>query len=186
MSGWILGYTPGLTCSDYVPDAVDGRSLRAGVWQLVYCRAPVVVVPSVPRPHPIQDAATTVYGSLDEIYFGNAPTYATVNAPVQVVAGRAFHVRGWLDQANGSPERERLVAAVDGRIVASAHYGSARPDTVAVMRARGVASSSAQVGFDVTVPTAHLRPGSHRLELLLASSKHLQTLVGSPVAFGIY
>jgi hypothetical protein len=186
-SGWLLSSSPvALTCANYLPVSMDGRRVRSGAWQMLYCRAPVIAAPVVARPHPIADADATLYGSLDESYFDGTPTFQTATAPIQVGIGREFDVRGWLVNVNASPFRGSIIATVDGKFAGKAVYGDPRRDVLGYMHKLHAGAYSTASGFHIPIVTKRLRPGLHSLQLYAVSPNGRRSALGTDTPFGAY
>jgi hypothetical protein len=131
------------------------------------CRPAIALTPDVPRPRPIEDAANQNYGSLDEIFFGAAPTYRTSSEPIVAAQGTVFHVRGWLARIDATRLRSTVEVRIDGSRISGGHAGEPRPDVPKYMRERFKRDGyRSDVGFTIPVATTGLQRGPHRLEII--------------------
>ena len=115
-----------------------------------------LVAPRVPAPV-VQGDLTTADGA-------SVPNSVRDGAPFVHPAGVDLVFVGWVvDRTGVVPARVRSVEVlIDGRPVARAAYGSARPDVAAFVHAPGVLNS----GFSARVFTDDLRPGRHALGIV--------------------
>jgi hypothetical protein len=191
-TGWLLtptgaGSFPGLQkCEDLIAGAPP-ITITSGAFSLTYCRAPVPYTPAIARPRPIQSSDNRFFGSLDEVYFDDKPTFGTFNDVVMVARGRVLDARGWLVRVDAQPYGDRLEAFVDGKPAAALHYGASRPDVPAAMHAQQHAGDySPNSGFTVAVPTDGLSFGAHSLTIVSTDGAGRQQPLDPAIPFSVY
>ena len=163
--GWIIS-PAAIPCTHYIPGSITRIEKTVPGWRIAYCTNPRAKAPAFARPRPLSDTSNELFGSLDEIYFGNAPSFTTDSAPVLAKRGDPFSIRGWLVKSDSRPLPGPIVAVVDfndaTRIAAA--YGDPRPEIPAYMSTRHPGTYTANSGFHVSIPTKALLPGLHRLQ----------------------
>ena len=147
VDGWLLSQSP-VNCNYYVPGSGSGLAASADGWHIEYCNATRHNnLESFARPRPLTDTAKRLFGSFDEVYFGDKPAYVTEHTPIDIAKDQPFWVRGWIVNTDATPFRGRMQAVVDGTVRAQVSYGDARPDVPLYMSARRAGTYPPDSGF---------------------------------------